>query len=240
MPSQLLDKLVSSLFPHGCRVCNGIVGSVSLGAACAECWSATRIFSDSETLCPKCGRYLRDGRIIGAGDCHRCDLHFYDEAIACGVYEKALSATVIELKKKPHIPMFVRNLLCCRFENAGLDSFDALLPVPISRRRMLERGFNQAEIIARAIAMEFSMQIEINGLTRTKHTEVHRGGMDARARDATVSNVFNVGATANLGGMNLVLLDDVMTSGSTASHCAEELKKNGAETVKVFTIARAL
>lgn len=239
MSSKFIDTLLSLAFPHECRVCGKNVRSFALGAACAECWADTRIFSGNEALCPKCGRFLRDGRIEFAGRCHRCDDYLFDEAVACGIYEKALAATVIELKKKPHLPAFVRDVMSCRFENMSLHDFDALVPVPVSPRRLLERGFNQAEVVAAAVASEFRMEVASGILTRPVHTRMHRGGMDAKARDATVRKAFKVSEDCDIEGKRLVLVDDVMTSGSTASHCAGALKRRGAGAVKVFTIARA-
>lgn len=236
----IFDSLISTLFPHRCRVCGGHVDSIQLGAACSECWGATRIYTGNETLCPKCGNFLREGRVAGAGRCHRCDTHEYDLAVACGAYEKALSATIVALKRQPFVPPIAQEILCSRFENSGLGDCDIIIPIPLSKRRLKERGFNQAETIAQPIAKRFGARIDTESLLRTSHTPIHRGGMDDKARDMTVRKAFAVVDPEAVHNMHIVLTDDVMTSGATAAHCASELKKKGAASVRVFTLARAL
>lgn len=236
----VLDSLISTLFPHLCRVCGRNVGSLKLGPACSDCWSGTRIFSGDEALCPKCGNFLRDGRAVSVGRCHRCDSHGYRQAVACGAYERALSATVLELKVTPRLPAIARDILLCRFENSELARCDSIIPIPLSQKRQRERGFNQAEILAVAIGREFGINVDSESLLRVSHTQVHRGGMDDKARDMTVRKAFRVKSPGGVEGRRIVLVDDVMTSGATAAHCADELLRGGAESVDVFTLARTL
>jgi predicted amidophosphoribosyltransferase len=79
-----------------------------------------------------------------------------------------------------------------------------------------------------------------NAFVRTSHTPIHRAAMDRKARAATVERSFEVKIPRLVTGRNIILVDDVLTSGSTASACASVLKKNGAARVDVITLARAV
>lgn len=114
------------------------------------------------------------------------------------------------------------------------------MPIPLSKQRMIERGFNQAEVIARSVARNTDIPVDSHSLVRTTHTPMHRAGMDKRARELTVINAFKVVRPNLVRGSRILLVDDVFTSGSTASDCAKTLKKAGAERVKVLTLAQAV
>jgi ComF family protein len=114
------------------------------------------------------------------------------------------------------------------------------VPVPLSRKRHFERGHNQADVIAHTIADLTRFPVIANALQRVDSSPIHRVGMDKKAREATVKNSFAVNTPRLIDGTDVLLVDDVFTSGSTASYCARVLKKNGATSVKVITLARAV
>jgi len=114
-----------------------------------------------------------------------------------------------------------------------------VIPVPLSARRLQERGFNQAAVIATVIARSGNLLLDENSLVRKIHTPMHRAGMDRKARAMTVKKAFEVVRPKLIEGRDTLLVDDVLTSGETASICARVLKKSGAATVSVLTIARA-
>src|SRR5690242_7379355 len=95
-----VDPLISIVYPQRCHVCGGDVTSTAYGVACEACWSATKIFTPDDPLCGRCGAVLTEKLEV----CPNCvDAHF-DGAIALGVYERALAATVVQLKNVPHLP----------------------------------------------------------------------------------------------------------------------------------------
>lgn len=236
----LYNSLLSLIYPEACRNCARQVEDHGDGAACADCWTKTRIFTGDEMLCGKCGAYFGQKAAPIPVFCHKCDGHFYDKAVAAGVYENALAATVLRLKTSPVLHKRISRILHSSFENAGLFSADVLIPVPLSKPRLLERGFNQAEVIADLLARNFGIEVDRFSLIRKTHTPIHRVGMDDRARELSVMNAFELRRPKLIAGRSIVLIDDVLTSGSTASICAKSLKKNGAAKVDVFTLARAV
>ena len=188
-------------------------------------------------LCKKCGAFFSDTAAPIAVYCHKCDDHAYDRAFALGVYEKALSASILHLKSTPTVPARLKKLISERV--SGIEA-DVIIPAPLSKMRGLERGFNQAALLARIVGHAGEIPVDELSLQRKKHTPIHRVGMDQRARELTVEKAFEVTRPKLIDGKSVILVDDVLTSGSTAAACAKVLKKNGARRVEVFTVARAV
>lgn len=208
------------------------------GTACSQCWKTTRIFEGSEMLCDKCGAFFGEKASPVDVFCRKCDEYFFDKAFALGIYEKALAASIISLKNSPHVPGRVSQLIQNR--SADFEGVVLIVPIPLSKERKLERGFNQAEVVASNIAKTMGIAVDAHSLERRRHTHIHRMGMDQRARELSVRNAFSVRRPKLIEGKDILLVDDVLTSGATASFCAKVLKKNGASKVTVFTLARAV
>lgn len=188
-------------------------------------------------LCEKCGAFFSDAKAPVPVYCHKCDDHEYDKALAIGVYEKALSASILFLKSTPKVATRLEKLI--RSRSTDLTA-DLIVSAPLSKMRALERGFNQAALIADIVSKSVGIPVDHLTLQRKKHTPIHRVGMDQRARELTVEKAFEVARPNLIKGKKILLVDDVLTSGSTASACAKALKKNGAARVDVFTVARAV
>lgn len=235
----LQNSLLSIIYPQQCRICSRQVTGLDAGVACDICWESARFFEGKETLCDKCGAFLDDAVSHSTALCRRCDGHHYDKAIAIGVYEGALAAVIVALKTTPVIPSRLYDQLHKRLIDLG-GSIDLIIPVPLSRQRKHERGFNQAEVIADAVAATLRRPVDRSSLIRKVNTPAHRIAMDQRARELTVVNAFEVKRPKLIAKRSILLVDDVLTSGETASACARVLKKSGAASVSVFTLARAV
>ena len=235
------DSLLTLVYPQPCAVCGASVESRSLGCACKKCWEATRIFSSTETVCWKCG-------VLAAGDvapekredvrCHRCDTDAFTAARSCGVYEKALRASVLLLKREPHRPRRLAQLLLEVQKQNPMNQASRIVPVPLHSQREKARGFNQAAIIARELSRLTKLSMDEVSVVRSHHTERHRAGMDARGRRETVADAFRVVHPALIAGERILLVDDVFTTGATVSACAASLIDAGAAEVYVLTLAR--
>lgn len=237
---RITDALLSVVYPQQCGVCNIIVGNSEDGIACGDCWDKTIFFTDNVTLCSKCGAFLRESRTPSQVFCHKCDDHHYDLARAVGTYREALAASVIALKTTPFIASRPCKLLLAAFHNSPFFDSTLIVPVPLSAKRRLERGFNQATVIANALSKATAIPTDEFSLARKIDTPMHRAAMDRKARDLTVRNAFEVRRPKLIAGQTILLVDDVFTSGATVSHCAKVLKKNGAIKVNVLTLARAV
>ncbi len=240
MFSAVHNSLISLIYPFACRICGSQVESLRDGIACGQCWTSTRIFNGSEMLCYKCGAFIGNEAQSERVNCHSCDADHYEAAIAVGIYEKALSATILELKSTPRLPARLLTPIDETLKRHDLSMMDIIVPVPLSKARRLERGFNQSEIIANEIGRRIGLPVDAASLTRMRNTPIHRIGMDKKARQLTIHNAFNVTRPKLVDGKNILLVDDVFTSGATTSGCAKVLKQNGAKRVVVITLARAV
>jgi ComF family protein len=116
------------------------------------------------------------------------------------------------------------------------ENFDAVVPVPLYWRRQWRRGFNQAELLAREVAKRRGISV-LNALRRKRGTEIQAGLANA-GRRRNVAGAFAVDSKARLDGKRILLIDDVMTTGATASACASALKRGGAKSISLLTVAR--
>ena len=236
------DSVLALIYPQRCGACGGSVDSRHDGVACTTCWDATRIFDDDDTLCWKCGALstatLPEGKRQTVR-CGRCDADSFTGARACGLYEGALRASILALKREPNVTRRLLETLRRTQQRAPLAEADLIVPVPLHASREGERGFNQAVVLARELARATKLPIDEYSLVRRVHTERHRAGMDARSRRDSVGGAFEVRRPEPIAGRRVLLIDDVFTTGATVSECAAVLKSAGAADVYVLTIARA-
>lgn len=223
-------------------MCGRSVESRHEGVACSACWNATRLFNESDGLCWKCGELTATAvpeikrQTVRCGRCQ--DDHF-SAARACGLYEGALRASVLALKRDPHVSRRLIEAIIAAAKLAPVNEADLVVPVPLHPQRERERGHNQAAVLARELARAANLEIDEYNLARRVHTERHRAGMDSRARRESVAEAFEVRAPKVVFGRRVLLVDDVFTTGATVSECARALKSAGAVDVYVLTVARA-
>ena len=198
------------------------------------------MFTGNETICHKCGKLQLTKNSDFETYCRRCTNQSYDSARAVGVYENAISASVLTLKKESAISKRLGGLILESFDKTNFQDAARIIPVPLARARFLERGFNQSVVIARLLSKHAKIPIDARSLVRIGHSKIHRAGMDRRGRELSVEKSFKISRKISFEDENILLVDDVLTSGATVSACAKTLKKNGASKVCVFTIARAV
>lgn len=116
------------------------------------------------------------------------------------------------------------------------ESFDAIVPVPLYWLRQWRRGFNQSEVLARGLGRRLGLPV-ICGLRRVRSTQV-QAGLSNTARRQNVAQAFRSRRGRSVAGKRILLIDDVMTTGSTAAACALALKRAGAARVALVTVAR--
>lgn len=240
---ELYDAALSLVYPEACAMCvEECVESRADSPACEKCWRATRLFSDDETVCWKCGALayasLHAEKRSGVR-CRRCDAWEFAAARACGPYAGALRASVLSLKREPFVHARLARLLAAAASREPVSSATLVVPVPLHIERERERGFNQASLLARSLAKHTGLRLDEWSLARVSHSARHRAGMDARARLETVENAFAVTRPRLVEGERVLLIDDVFTTGATASACASALLAAGASEVFVLTVARA-
>ena len=235
------DALLTLSYPQSCAVCSCSVEERRFGVACEECWDATRILSGAETICWKCG-LLSDEVSPARLDevrCRHCETQSFTAARTVGPYEGALRASVLELKRQPHISQYLETLVVAAAKREPLNRSTRIIPVPLHAKRLRARGFNQASLLAQALSRGLRLPIDEVSLVRVSSTEKYRAGLDVKGRHDTVAGAFEVSHPRLIANENILLVDDVFTTGATVSTCAETLLAAGAKTVFVLTISRA-
>ncbi len=183
--------------------------------------------------------------------CAQCrrEEYDFDRARSFGPYARALRAVILQLKFRERLGKRLGELLVpvWRSVNELRESeTPVVVPVPLHRSRERQRGFNQAELLARALTRRLGReerggqgpQVEARCLVRTRPT-LPQTGLSPSARRENVRGVFAVSAPEHVRGRTAVLVDDVMTTGATLSACAAALKRARAGRVIALTLARA-
>jgi len=226
----LFGRLQELLFPTRCPGC-GLRGSL----LCAEC--AARVPWLGADVCPRCASRRRSGWLCAA--C-RANPDALDGVRAACQFDGLVRRAVHELKYRgARVRVGLLASLLAEALEARPLQLDALVPVPLSARRRRERGFNQAELIARALAERIGVPVEPSALQRTRHTsaQVGKSGLE---RQANLAGAFACPYPDLVHGRRIGLVDDVMTTGATLRGCAEVLRAAGAVRVFGLVVAREL
>jgi len=231
----LLDPVLCVVFPSECAACKRPITRPSLGPLCCACWSAMP--RHGSAVC-RCGLPL----VAGQGPCGRCrrGLSPFSLGTSLGPYEGSLRVAIHELKYRGRRRVATRlaeELLQGEGLVEVLDGADALVPVPLHPRRLSERGFNQAELLARAVGRAARLPVVSGALVRRRDTRPQTG-LSAAHRRANVASAFVVRRRGPIAGRILVLVDDVTTTGATAHACATRLLECGARDVRLLSAAR--
>ena len=216
---------------------------------CADC--AGEINLVDGPICLSCGIMFKssqgDDRICG--DCISAPKQFRI-ARAAAVYDQAMLHLIHCFKYNAKIQLakpFSGLLLTTLNQYWDADSFDVVMPVPLSGKKIRKRGFNQAFLlicawkkIAEQLGMELpAAQISKDALIRNR-TTLPQTGLGRKARKENVENAFSINERAMVLQKRILLVDDVYTTGATVNACARELMDNGAHSVDVLTLARAM
>lgn len=237
----ICDALLTLAYPQACTICGYSVEQRKFGVICEACWKATQIFTGAETICWKCGVPAVVQAISSTPDevrCRRCDFQSFTAARAIGLYERALRESVLLLKRQPHVSQHLEGLLVTAARRVPVSGATRIVPVPLHRKKMKARGFNQASILAHALSKSLGLPLDEVSLLRVSGSEKYRAGLDAKGRQETVAGAFEVRHPRLVSNENILLVDDVFTTGATVSASAEALIRAGAKTVCVLTIAR--
>ncbi|PWE16804.1 ComF family protein [Marinicauda salina] len=156
------------------------------------------------------------------------------------VYDAASRALALQLKhagRTDGLAAFGRWM--ARAGGDLLADADALVPVPLHRRRLRARRFNQSLLLARAVSRVTGLPVDAHALARVKPTP-SQGGRSAKARMRNVSGAFAARDPGRVRGARLVLIDDVYTTGATLEACARALARGGAADVMAITLSRVV
>jgi len=249
--ANVAESLFATLFPADCRICGEPLIRISRLPVCEACLDS--IHPVAGALCSVCGERIATGYVQEAagevlcGLCRRLEPPFA-KASAYGSYESGLRDLIHMLKYqgvRPAANVLGRMLAeaAADLEAGWMPSAVLVIPVPLSSAKLRVRGFNQAELIARTalklIASGDRYALATDVLERSRDTQ-SQIGLSRHQRRENLRGAFRVKNRERLLGREVLLVDDVFTTGTTASECARVLRRAGAARVWVATVARTL
>lgn len=235
------SNAVCFMFPPQCPYCETIIERTQI--MCDSCFRKIRFITGAK--CHRCGRPLplppsETNEKLLCLSCLQNKRKAYDLARSVFVYDFFSRDAILKLKYADRIDLrhfFVNYML-----QAGIDLFDKtdlIIPVPLSKRRRLKRKYNQAGVLGDLLAKRLKKPYSATTLIRIRHTKKQEN-ISRQQRENNVKNAFFVTKPHIVRDKHILLIDDVLTTGSTADACAKTLKKAGAKAVYILTIAQVV
>ena len=244
--ARFLEPVLGAFFPNRCIICDTFIDS-----GCCICERCER---DIEIVyppfCPRCGAPGR-GRAPGRGGdkpegmCIQCkDLRFsFAKAESLGVYRGILRELIHQYKfeKRRGLARKFASLII-QHKRGFVEQHTVIVPVPLTLQRLSERGFNQASLVAGRIAGPSGILLLDHCLKRRGSSKPQSRFSMVSERQANLKDRFSVRERYRdaVRGQAVLVFDDVFTTGATSSACAEALKRAGAQSIDLLTIARAV
>lgn len=214
MPSSLLTRLLDLLYPPRCVICGCFLPS------------------GDKQLCEKCRALPDQSRTI------RIENAKFRECVAALPYREPYRTSLLHYKFY-NCSFYVRvygPILAAAVISRLSGQFDLITYVPLSRRRRRKRGYDQAKLLAEAVGREVGTEV-VCTLEKTKHIPAQSIQPDAKARKKNIQGVYRAKNQGLFEGKRVLLIDDIMTTGSTLSEAAGELRRNGAKAVVCAALA---
>jgi len=219
------------VYDNQCPSCGLPGDSIALFPICSRCMASVTGYRGP--ACLRCAKPFASRYSDTCGDC-LSDTPAFDRALSYGLYEGVLMEAIHLMKFKG-----VRRLaspLSAMISSLDLPGdADIIMPVPMTRGGLIRRGFNQSALVARALGKARGIPLRLDVLLKTRETPPQLG-LSRRARLRNLRGAFR--AEPGVRGLNVIVLDDVITTGATMRECAKALKKEGAAGVTAISIAR--
>lgn len=238
--ASLLDALLSVVYPLHCKLCGQFIARRQTGPICSLCWTEIELLEPP--LCSRCGSLLNEIAFSAARLCPECLRR--PPPFACA---RSAAAYRGQLREMVHLFKFqgrldigkkLASLLVTLYREAPELEAEAVVPVPLHKKRLKARGFNQSEVLARELARRCRLPLANRALARKKNTPP-QSELARHARRKNVARAFVAQSPFPLAGKRVLLVDDIYTTGSTVAECSRTLLAAGARQVAVLTLARA-
>lgn len=217
-----------------CAVCANKIDKTAILGVCAWCIKLLPLITGS--FCGKCGKPKKGE----AEHCMECDgiQNYFEQALSVFEYTASVQRLIYRFKYsgEQYLSHVLGGFLANRLKEQQDWDYNALVAVPLHRKRQRERGFNQSALLASEVSMRMDVPVLRDVLVRTKETAV-QAGLGRQERFANLRQAFVVNDKAVIEGKRVVLVDDIFTTGSTVNECSRILIEAGAEKVYVLTVA---
>ena len=233
MIKQLLGSFYNWLFPNKCVLCNNTDLFMD-GTFCSDCFAKITIIE--EPICNKCGKLFTVGMPFNT-ICNECEVNgrLFTQARSLLLYNQSVQKIILAIKNNAdeNITYACSRLLFNKYTQL-FDNIDFIVPVPSHWIRTLYRGFNPADIIAKQLSIVSGIEVN-RSLRRIRYTAYqHKKSKSERLRN--LNNSFSCN-NMSLYSKNVLLVDDVFSTGSTLNECTKALLQSGVKSVKCATIA---
>ncbi len=225
------DKIMAFLFPNTCPFC----GKVSETEICDACRKKLPFVREPYCMC--CGKLIRRDEDEYCYDCGRRS-HFYESGRAVWLHSSIVRPSIYQFKyhnRRIYGRVFAREMVNAYGMTIRKWQIAIIIPIPLSKNRRRKRGYNQAELLAKEIGKIMDIPVDTWSLVRKKNT-VPQKIMDARGRRKNLQHAFAWNGP-RLRGVNVLLIDDIYTTGSTIDAAAKIVKLAGAEKVHFLTVS---
>jgi competence protein ComFC len=235
--TRVLEPLVSLFYPPHCVLCGQASGPGQ--HLCSSCLKSARRIE--RPFCETCSEPFF-GAVTGKFACPNCEGRRFHFSYAVAAYRSRGAVREFVHRFKYDGAFYLRHQLAEWLGETLADDrilaqpVDALVPVPLHPARQREREFNQADVLASIVGHEAELPVS-RALRRIRHTTTQTR-LDRHERMENLRHAFTVHKDAPVRGKHLVLVDDVLTTGSTLDECARILCKAGAASVRAITVAR--
>jgi ComF family protein len=222
-----------------CQICDTYDESINDKYICKTCFSKLERIEDP--VCRICNRSLRHNPDLTICDECARDARSFEKSKSLFAYSGTVKKIIHDYKycnKAYYYKLFSYLLIEYMKENRYIN-FDYITAVPLHKIKQRKRGFNQSRLLAKQIEKYFNIEY-IDALKRNNNTE-KQSNLSRYARQKNLENVFDIAndkTTALINGADILIIDDIFTTGSTANECSKVLKKHGANRVFVLTLAR--
>ncbi len=239
----LWKTVIDILYPPHCIGCGVSLHNDTDPYLCGDCKRGITYIRDPR--CARCGVGLGPYGQVSEGGCIHCrSLRLrFDGVFSAVIFQGAVKELIHHYKYQnkeflisPLMDVLLKAMQdCTPFPQRP----HWLIPVPLHWRKKMQRGFNQSELLAQHLSRHLGVDVLSNSLYRIKNTQ-SQISLSATQREENVKGAFHVKRPAKVKGKTIILVDDVLTTGLTASECARALKSAGAEKVYVLSVARAI
>ncbi len=240
--ASLLRRALHGLLPVKCDGCGTALTDDPVPFFCRTCWAAIRPLSGP--ACPACGLPFASDVALTYSPEHRClscrqDPPVFTKAWACYAYEPPLQQAIHLFKYRGKVVLAKALGTLLRQAWPHLPGIDLLLPVPLHPSRLRDREYNQSLLLADELNRDLRLPLVYDNLVRLRATPPQTE-LSRSERLANLRRCFSVLRPGEIDGKRVLLIDDVMTTGTTVNECAKALRKAGAAEVFVVTLARTL
>ncbi len=228
------DRLIRLLFPPRCLLCDRVVRSFA--AICCDCAEYAPLLHDQH-LCKKCSRPIGEEHFL----CQDCLVHlrYFTASFAAATYEGDLRKALLRFKFHARPDMmrgFGRLILSRLGQEEFLPRFDFAIGVPMTKRRIKARGYNQSELLARMVAPHLHIPFVRNVIRKIRET-APQSALPYHERLTNLRGAFRVSQPELVKNKRILLVDDIFTTGATTNEVSKTLLRAGAKEVYVAVVA---